>query len=68
MVITIAIDSASAKVATGMPDDETEDYDIPIWAGVLPISTKSGDIQSDDRLLPEATASSVVLGLQRKTL
>ena len=66
-VITIAIDSASAKVATGMPDDETEDYDIPIWAGVLPISTKSGDIQSDDRLLPEATASSVVLGLQRKT-
>jgi hypothetical protein len=47
-----------------MPDDEDDDYAIPIWAGVLPVTTMLGELQSDDRLLPEVTASDVVRELQ----
>ena len=35
-VLAITIDSASAKIRTGPPADDTEDYDLPIWAGILP--------------------------------
>lgn len=35
-VLAIHIDTASAKVRTGPPLDDDEDYDLPIWAGVLP--------------------------------
>lgn len=35
-VLAIEIDSASAKIRTGPPADDDEDYDLPIWAGVLP--------------------------------
>ena len=38
-IIAIDIESASAKVSTGMPEDEDEDYDIPVWAGVLPLES-----------------------------
>ncbi len=36
-VLAIEIDSASAKIRTGPPADDEADYDLPIWAGVLPI-------------------------------
>jgi len=36
-VLAIEIDAASAKIRTGPPLDDAEDYDLPIWAGVLPI-------------------------------
>ena len=32
-------DESSAKVRTGWPLDEEEDYDLPIWAGVIPFAT-----------------------------
>jgi nitroimidazol reductase NimA-like FMN-containing flavoprotein (pyridoxamine 5'-phosphate oxidase superfamily) len=35
-VIAITIDTASAKIRTGPPVDDEPDYDLPVWAGVLP--------------------------------
>src|SRR5690348_17143206 len=35
-IVALSIDSASAKIRTGPPGDETEDLDLPVWAGVLP--------------------------------
>ena len=67
-VIALDIETASAKVAAGMPDDEDEDYDIPIWAGVIPIETRTTALQTDDRVLDGVTPSSVVRGLQDKPL
>ena len=67
-VIAVDIESASAKIATGMPDDEDEDYDIPIWAGVLPLQSALTTLQSDDRLLDDVRPSSVVRALERKVL
>jgi nitroimidazol reductase NimA-like FMN-containing flavoprotein (pyridoxamine 5'-phosphate oxidase superfamily) len=67
-VIALQIDSASAKVAASMPDDEDEDYDIPIWAGVLPIESRLTDLQSDDRLLEGVEPSAVIRALQGTAL
>jgi nitroimidazol reductase NimA-like FMN-containing flavoprotein (pyridoxamine 5'-phosphate oxidase superfamily) len=35
-VLAITIDTASAKIRTGPPADDEADYDLPIWAGILP--------------------------------
>jgi nitroimidazol reductase NimA-like FMN-containing flavoprotein (pyridoxamine 5'-phosphate oxidase superfamily) len=36
-VLSMPIDEVSAKVRTGGPKDDAEDYELPIWAGVLPV-------------------------------
>lgn len=41
-VLRLPITEASAKVRSGPPVDEEEDYELPIWAGVLPINTTYG--------------------------
>ena len=56
-VIALQIETASAKIASGMPEDEDADYDIPIWAGVLPLETRTTTLQPDDRLVDDAQAS-----------
>lgn len=67
-VIELEIESASAKVSAGLPDDEDEDYRIAVWAGVLPVTTTVGEIISDERLLPGSDPSAAVLALQGRTL
>jgi nitroimidazol reductase NimA-like FMN-containing flavoprotein (pyridoxamine 5'-phosphate oxidase superfamily) len=67
-VIALDIDAASAKVSTGMPDDEDEDYEIPIWAGVLPLESRLTELQDDDRLLDGVAPSAVVRQLEDRTL
>ena len=67
-VISLHIETASAKISSGMPEDEDEDYDIPIWAGVLPLESRLTTLQSDDRLIDDAQPSAVVRALQDKLL
>ena len=50
IVVAVAIDSASAKVRTGPPGDDEEDYALPIWAGVLPFHLQSQTPAPDPRL------------------
>ena len=38
-VLAFEIEEASAKVRTGPPKDDAEDYTLPIWAGVVPFKT-----------------------------
>ena len=40
-VIKVKIEEASAKILTGNPDDQPEDYEIPIWAEILSITVKT---------------------------
>jgi nitroimidazol reductase NimA-like FMN-containing flavoprotein (pyridoxamine 5'-phosphate oxidase superfamily) len=51
LVLSLALDEASAKVRTGPPIDDEEDYELPIWAGVLPLRVDAGEPISDPRLL-----------------
>jgi len=41
-VMRLPLEEVSAKVRTGDPKDEAEDYDLPIWAGVIPLQTVAG--------------------------
>lgn len=67
-VIELTIETASAKISSGHPDDEDEDYEIPVWAGVLPVVTSIGDMVDDERLLPGVQASEVVRRMQNRVL
>lgn len=49
-VLKFKIESASAKVRTGGPIDETDDYKLNVWAGELPISTKYAEPIADEKL------------------
>jgi len=67
-VIALNIETASAKISSGMPEDEDEDYDIPIWAGVLPIENRLTSLRSDDRLIENIEPSDAVRSLENKLL
>jgi nitroimidazol reductase NimA-like FMN-containing flavoprotein (pyridoxamine 5'-phosphate oxidase superfamily) len=67
-VIAVDIDTASAKIASGMPEDEDEDYAIRIWAGVLPIESKLTTLQSDDHLVDDVQPSDAIRAMQNKLL
>lgn len=67
-VIELKIETASAKISAGLPDDEDEDYAIPVWAGVLPLTTTIGELVNDERLLPGVSPSESVRKMQGKTL
>lgn len=67
-VIAIDIESASAKVSTGMPDDEPCDLDTPVWAGVLPIETRLTTLLSDERVGPDIEPSAALRALENTKL
>lgn len=50
MVLSIDIQEASAKIRTGAPKDDEADYDLNIWAGVVPLHTEKATPIADDRL------------------
>lgn len=53
--LSFKIDQASAKIRTGMPNDEEEDQGLPIWSGIIPLEMK--------RLSPVPDPGSINLGL-----
>ena len=50
LVLGMPIEEASAKVRTGGPSDDEEDYALDIWAGVIPLRLTPQSPISDDRL------------------
>jgi nitroimidazol reductase NimA-like FMN-containing flavoprotein (pyridoxamine 5'-phosphate oxidase superfamily) len=50
-VLALALNEVSAKVRTGPPIDDEEDYALPVWAGVVPVHTEYGLPAPDQRLL-----------------
>lgn len=49
-VLWMEIDEGSAKVRSGPPLDDADDYALPIWAGVVPIETVARKPVADPRL------------------
>lgn len=67
-VIALEIDTASAKIAEDGVEDEDYDYEIPIWAGVLPITSMTCSLVDDDRLLPGVEPSAAVRAMQNRKI
>jgi uncharacterized protein len=49
-VLEFSIEEASAKIRTGPPLDDEEDYSLPVWAGILPLSLEAQPPIPDSRL------------------
>lgn len=54
-VLKLPIEEASAKLRTGGPVDDDEDYALPIWAGVIPVRLCVGEPEPDPRNLPDVS-------------
>ena len=67
-VIALEIDTASAKISDDGVDDEDDDYEIPIWAGVLPLMSSMSSLVDDERLLPGVEPSDIVKALQNRKI
>jgi len=64
-VLAIPIDEASAKVRSGGPLDDEEDYALEAWAGVIPLSSQTGSPEPDPRLRAGIAPPSYVTGYRR---
>jgi nitroimidazol reductase NimA-like FMN-containing flavoprotein (pyridoxamine 5'-phosphate oxidase superfamily) len=49
-IVALPLDEASAKVRTGPPVDDEEDYGRDVWAGVLPYRLERGEPVPDPRM------------------
>lgn len=49
LALRLPIEEASAKVRTGPPIDDEEDYSLPVWAGVLPMALTPDAPVTDER-------------------
>jgi nitroimidazol reductase NimA-like FMN-containing flavoprotein (pyridoxamine 5'-phosphate oxidase superfamily) len=63
LVLALPIEEASAKIRTGGPVDDEEDYALPVWAGVVPCRLTFGSAFTDDRVT--ATVPDYVNAYQR---
>ena len=50
-VLALPLDEVSAKVRTGPPIDDEEDYAFPVWAGVVPLRARVAEPVPDARVL-----------------
>ena len=55
-VMSLPIREASAKIRTGPPIDDEEDYALPIWAGVIPVKVEVLPPEPDPRNLEGVAA------------
>jgi nitroimidazol reductase NimA-like FMN-containing flavoprotein (pyridoxamine 5'-phosphate oxidase superfamily) len=65
-VLEFIIEEASAKIRTGPPIDDEEDYILPVWAGVVPLKLQTEAAVPDDRLSANAAVPAYVNDLGRK--
>jgi nitroimidazol reductase NimA-like FMN-containing flavoprotein (pyridoxamine 5'-phosphate oxidase superfamily) len=64
-VLKLPIEEASAKIRTGGPIDDDEDYEMDVWAGVLPISLTPRAPIPDERIKPNISLPDYVADYKR---
>lgn len=66
IVLGFSIEEGSAKVRTGQPLDDPQDYSLPIWAGELPLQLTPGNPIADPKLVPKITMPKNLVNYSRK--
>jgi len=51
-VVSLPLDTVSAKVSAGPPEDDITDLGTRVWAGVVPMTTTYGDPEPSPDLEP----------------
>jgi nitroimidazol reductase NimA-like FMN-containing flavoprotein (pyridoxamine 5'-phosphate oxidase superfamily) len=51
-VLSLRLEEVACKIRDGGPNDDEEDYALPIWAGEVPIRLVAGEPVDDSRLAP----------------
>jgi hypothetical protein len=59
--LSLPIEEASAKIRTGDPVDEEDDYALDVWAGVIPLKLRADSPKNDARLKNGITPPRYVL-------
>ncbi|MBR0555508.1 pyridoxamine 5'-phosphate oxidase family protein [Ciceribacter sp. L1K23] len=52
MVIGMEIEEATAKIRTGQVGDDEADFALPVWAGIIPVSTVLGSPETSPHVPP----------------
>lgn len=65
-VLSLPLTEASAKVRTGPPLDDEEDYALPIWAGEIPLRLSSDRPLPDPKMDRDIAPPSYAINYQRK--
>ena len=65
LVLKLPLQEVSAKVRTGPPLDDDEDYALTCWAGVIPLVLQPQPPVPDPRLAPGVQPSDVIRGYRR---
>jgi len=66
-VLALPLAEVSAKIRSGPPKDEEEDYELPIWAGLLPLGLAAGSPETDPLLHAEVPVPDHVTAWRRPT-
>ena len=64
-VLAVPLEEVSAKIRTGGPIDDEEDYALPMWAGVLPLPVTPAAPIPDARLNPGTQIPAYMRGYKR---
>lgn len=64
-VLRLPLEEVSAKIRTGPPIDDEEDYQLPCWAGELPLSLTPQSLIPDPRLTPTTSLPAYLLEYRR---
>lgn len=67
LVLKLPLDEVSAKVRTGPPIDDDDDYNLAVWAGVVPLRMIADAPVIDDRVPAGIEAPDYVREYSRKT-
>lgn len=65
-VIKYELNEVSAKIRSGPPADDVEDYALPIWAGELPLTLKTGKPVTDPDMKMDVEMPTYVARYKRK--
>ena len=67
LVLALPLTEASAKIRSGAPVDDEADYELPIWAGELPLRVTTLEPVADPRLAADTALPAHVQNYRRRS-